>query len=343
MHWFTAPAPGDGSGGRRMRLEVQELPGGGRLLVGRPSDEHERLRGHLRLAVLIGLGSAIVLAIGAGLGLSHGLLRRVKGMTDTVRRIRAGEHRRRVRVGSRRDEFDELAQSFNDLLDENEDLVGQVRGIADDVAHDLRTPLTRLRSRVEATLAAPREGPEYVDALEGIRQDVDAVLETFQALLAITQLQNTSLGERMVTLDLGSIVRDAVELYEPAAEEAGSTLEVAVEGDVEARGEPQLLTQALTNLIDNAIKYAATDGPIQVFARGAGPHVELGVADRGPGIPPDQRERALRRFVRLDASRHLPGTGLGLSFVAAVARAHGAELALGDGEPGLVVTLRLPR
>jgi signal transduction histidine kinase len=238
------------------------------------------------------------------------------------------------------DEFDELAKHFNQLLEENERLIAQVREVTDDIAHDLRTPLARIRQDLEASLARPRSGAEDRQVLQRSLEAIDGLLETFHALLSIAQIESGAVNASMAPVDLSAIARDAVDLYAPAAEQAGLALELDAEPSVTVRGNRHLLSQALSNLIDNAIKFSPPPGAIEVGVRTTRTGPEFSVADHGPGVPEHERERVLQRFVRLDSARERPGTGLGLSLVAAVVKLHGASLSFADNAPGLVVTVR---
>jgi signal transduction histidine kinase len=295
----------------------------------------------LGAAGLVAFAGVVLLAIAGGLAIGRYLLGRVEGMNSTILRILAGARQERVPLGPRQDEFDALAGHFNRLLDENEQLVQRVRDVSDDIAHDLRTPLTRIRGHIESALAAPRDEEYVADALHRLLADTDAVLDTFNALLQIAQIESGTIREEMGPVALGPLVRDAVELYQPVAEEAGLRLDLDLGDGVEVLGNRHLLAQAITNLIDNAVKYGAGGDTVTVAAR-SGPPVELVVSDTGSGIPAEERERVVQRFVRLDASRAAPGTGLGLSFVAAVAELHGASLRLEDAGPGLRARLAFP-
>ena len=286
---------------------------------------------------------ARVLAIAGGLAMGRSLLKRVGGMNDTVLRILGGGGEERVPVGEPRDEFDDLAVHFNRLLEENEHLIARMREVTDDVAHDLRTPLSRMRRHIEASLAAPEDEARAREALHRLLDETNGVLDTFNALLSISQIQSGAARQQMDRLDLEAVVRDAVDLYQPVAEEAGLDIETELGEGLSVIAARHLLAQAVLNLIDNAIKYSEGGGNIAVTTRRAADGIELEVADRGPGIAPEDRERVLQRFVRLDASRQRPGTGLGLSFVSAVARLHGASLRLEDNAPGLRVILAFPR
>jgi len=323
---------------RRLRVESRSFDDGRRLLVGRDVSEQHVFEGNLRLALLGAFAFALLFAIGAGLAISDSLLRRVNAMNATIGEILAGHAKQRVAVRGTGDEFEVLAGRFNALLDENDRLLAQIRSVTDDIAHDLRTPLARMRTRIESALAACRD-PAAGDALHALFAETSAILDTFNALLRISQVESGALRDGMLEVAFDEIVRGAAELYAPVAEEAGLAFEVDVADGLRVRGDRHLLAQAVANLLDNAVKYGR--GRVRVAASAKEGDVELVVEDAGPGIPQTERARVLERFVRLEPSRGTPGTGLGLAFVAAVARLHGASLSLEDAAPGLRVVLRM--
>jgi len=344
---------------RQVRMVALTLDDGRHLAVGRDISEHARFQRTLQLAAAGALALVVLGGLGAGLGVSRRLLGRVDAMRDTIGTILAGRRDERVPIGagdaaaSERaasralDEFDQLAVQFNQLLDDNEQLLARMRQVTDDVAHDLRTPLARMRARIEANLAAGPQAEADTDTLHNTLEDIDRLLDTFNALLRIAQIESRSLQEHMEVVALDDQIEDAVDLYQPVAEDAGLALRSEMTRGLQLRGDRHLISQALTNLLDNAIKYSAGSGEVVVRsqrvtdAEGA-ERVELSVSDDGPGIPEADRERVLQRFVRLDASRSTAGTGLGLSFVAAVAALHDADLRLEDAGPGLRVVLAFP-
>ncbi len=327
---------------RSYRLESVRLAGGRSLLVGSDASAEAPLVRALQTTALGALVLSLVVAIGAGLAVGRRLLGRVEDMHETIASILAGQKEGRVTVGAGGDEFDDLAAQFNRLLDENDRLVEQVREVTNDIAHDLRTPLQRMKGRLEAALAAPSTAPDARNVLEGFAGDTERLLDTFNGLLQIARLESDELRRSMQPIDVEVVVREVAELYAPLAEEAGLALDVEIEPGLTATADRELLAQAIANLIDNAVKYGAGGDAIRVDARRSEDGVEIRVADRGPGIPEDARERVLARLVRLDASRGIPGTGLGLSLVDAVARLHGGSIRLEDNRPGLCAILRLP-
>lgn len=326
---------------RDVHLESVGLDDHHQLLVGLDDSRDEALLGILRASALGGIALASLLAVGAGLAVSHNLLGRVESMRAKIDEILGGAAHERIEVGSRGDEFDALATRFNHLLDENGRLVAQVREATSNIAHDLRTPLQRMHARLEAALARPRGSDEARATFEALAGDSQRLLETFNGLLQIASIEARELRRSFRPVPLTNLVQDVVELYGPLAEEAGIAIRVSVEPGLVVSAERQLLGQALANLVDNATKYAAGGGSIDVEARTAAGGVEICVADHGPGIPEADRTRVLDRLVRLDTSRGVSGTGLGLSFVAAVAHLHGGTIALGDNDPGLRVVLSL--
>ena len=312
------------------------------LLVGRDVEERQRIEQVLRVSLAWAVALTLGLGLLGGILFSRNVLARIETITRTARDIMAGDLRRRVpRTGSD-DEIDRLAASLNDMFDEIERLVTSMREVTDNIAHDLRSPLNRMRNRLEVTLMRDADVAEYRAALDETVAEVAALLDTFNALLAIARAEAGRPEGTALPFDLSAAVVDMVELYEPVAEEKSIVLSRDIAAGVTLTEHRQLISQAFGNLIDNAIKYTPANGTVSVVVRRVGLGCELIVADTGPGIPEADRERVLDRFVRLEASRNSPGSGLGLSLVRAVAWLHCAELALGDNLPGLRVTLRFP-
>ena len=323
------------------------LDNGFRVVVGRDIGERERLRLVFRKAFRYIVVMMVVIAGLTWWFLSRRVLKRIDQVSAASRRIVEGDVSGRLAVTGSGDEFDRLAVGLNDMLERIGGLMRGVREVGDNIAHDLKTPLTRLRNRTEAALAGPESVEAYRDALEATLDESNGLMRTFDALLTISRLEAGSRVRADDTVDLAALAREVVELYEPLAEEAGGTLALDVApADHVLVGNRELLARALANLVDNALKYGrAADRPpeVTVAVAGTGDTLALSVADHGPGVPVADRDRVLDRFVRLEASRSAPGSGLGLSLVAAIARRHGLALALEDAAPGLRVVLRAAR
>lgn len=312
-----------------------KLMGGFQLLVAR--DVHERYETERLFTTTLPWSVALMLLLGliGGAVMSRNLINRLDTINNTSREIMAGDLSRRVPRNRSGDEFDALAQNLNQMLDRIERLMKGMREVTDSVAHDLRTPLNRLRNRIEGTLKhLPPDGAEAAQ-IEAAVAETDRLIATFNALLLIAEAEAGVAGNAMSRLDLSAIARDIWELYAPVAEEKGVALEIAPGGVVEVDGNGNLLSQALANLVDNAIKYTPSGGSVTIAVSPTPQGAVLSVSDTGPGIPEEDRARVVERFVRLEASRNSPGTGLGLSLVAAVAQLHNARLELSDNAPGL--------
>jgi signal transduction histidine kinase len=341
----------------RALVRVTELPGGFRLLIGRDLEERRRLFGIVAKAAQWSLLIVIVLGLGGGIFVARRVLRRIDAMTGTTRRIMAGDLSGRLPVGRSGDELDRLAENLNAMLERIEALMMGLKEVSDNIAHDLKTPLTRLRNRAEEALAQSGSEAEYRAALERTIEESDGLIRTFNALLMIARAESGQARGNMDDFDASDVANGIHELYEPLAEENGTTLHVRT-ASAPLRGNRELISQALANLVENAIKYGkpvasaqplsagaaagAASKEILIEARRDGDQVLLSVTDHGPGIPESDRKHAVERFVRLEASRTQPGSGLGLSLASAVATLHGGELRLSDAHPGLTATLALP-
>lgn len=329
-----------------------QVSGGSLLIVGRDIEDQRHFARRMQRAFMIGFGVLSVAALAAGLAIGRLVARRIAAITDTSRSIMAGDLKRRIPLAGTGDELDDLALSLNAMLERIDLLMSSLREVSDNIAHDLKTPLNRLRNRAEEALRGERGVEGYREGLERTIEMADEVIKTFNALLLIARLEAGTLAENAEAFDIADLVRDVGELYDPVAEEAGLTLRIDAGSGPVVVANRQLVGQAIANMVDNAIKYSsrdtserpATSGPdivVSLAALPTGP--EISVADRGPGIPPSDRKRVLKRFVRLEASRTRPGTGLGLSLVAAVARLHAGSVRLEDNAPGLRIVLALPR
>jgi signal transduction histidine kinase len=329
-------------------MRVFVLQSGFRLLVGRDVVERERVRGVINQAARWSIALVIVLGLAGGFFVTRRVLKRIDAMTDTAQTIMTGDLGGRLPVGSSGDELDRLASNLNAMLARIETLMHGLKEVSDNIAHDLKTPLTRLRNRCEAALRNAKGEADYRAALEATIEESDELIRTFNALLMIARAESGQARDNMSVVDAAQIAEGVGELYEPVAEEKGVSLRIEAASSAPVRGNRELLSQALANLIDNAIKYArpsseAVSPEIVVATREEGDRVLLSVADRGPGIPEADRGRVVERFIRLEQSRSEPGSGLGLSLVAAVARLHGGELTFEDNHPGLRAVIALPR
>ncbi len=335
----------DGTEEHRARARAFLLVGSLRLLVGRDVRDLERTRSVIIGALGWGLAISVGLALAGGLMMTSSMVRRIEAINDTSREIVEGDLTRRIPASGSGDDFDKLVGNLNGMLDRITGLMETVRQVSDNIAHDLRTPLTRLRSRLE--IARAQQGQSDLEARAAVEQaieEADGLLATFQALLRIARIEAEQRRAGFAAVDLAPLLIDVAELYEPVAAERDQSLTLEVRELVPPiDGDRDLLFQAVANLVDNAIKYTPTGGHIVLGLKRTGEAVDLWVADTGPGIPADQRERVFDRFHRLESSRSTPGSGLGLSLVRAVARLHGASIRLTDNAPGLRIAMRLPR
>src|SRR5215831_14629881 len=318
---YARPAPEGRTLVSRLAVGVPvAVPGGLMLIVGRDIEDLHRFAGSMGQLGLWSIALLSILGIGAGLAVSRSVLRRIETITDASRTIMAGDLSKRIPLNGSGDELDRLSENLNGMLSRIEELIGALREVSDNIAHDLKTPLTRLRNRAEAALAHP-EGATYRDGLVKTIEEADELIKTFNSLLLIARLEAGAVAESMGPADPASIVADVAELYEPVAEEAGMALETSVAKGLSLIVNRELMSQAVANLVDNAIKYSADerrpragDGAarptIALSMVRVGNAIEISVADRGPGVAPEDRERALQRFVRLEKSRSRPGSGL---------------------------------
>jgi signal transduction histidine kinase len=324
------------------RARSFRLRGGYQLLVGRDMHELESIQRLVRRATASGLGMAALLALLGGAVTSWTSLRRIGAINTTVQEIMAGDLSRRIPTDDAGDDFSHLVDNLNRMLDRIESLLEGVRQVSDNIAHDLRTPLARLRNRLDELQKRDDSLAGSSEAVEAAIREADGLLATFSALLRIARIEAGARRSGFVPVDLGRLAADVVELYEPLAEERGCRLELRISRSPAVQGDPELLSQALANLIDNALKHGARGGEVVVTVADSGGALSLEVADSGPGIPEGEREHVFQRFHRLDSSRSSPGSGLGLSLVAAVAKLHHVDVRLEDNHPGLRAVLRWP-
>jgi len=361
---FTVEHPRDGP--RPVRARTFRLRGGYGLLVGRDINALATIEQRLQRSILVAAGVSILLGILSAVLLARAVMRRIGIINETSQSIvRSGDLTRRVPVSESGDEFDALASNLNHMLVRIEDLLVGIRRVSDSVAHDLRTPLTRLRNRLEIMVHDAEREPSSEDSDDGQREiqrsmlesalaDTDHLLDTFNALLRIARIETGNTRHNISNLNLRTLLDDVVELYEPTAEEARIVLTQIGESDVFVDGDRDLLFQAIANLVDNAIKFAPGDSEITISCGASLNATWLTVSDRGPGIDENLREDVFQRFFRADTSRNSAGNGLGLSLVKAVTRLHNAEISLestqnedqttaADHGPGLTVRMTFPR
>ena len=325
------------------------LPSRLKMLVGRDIAETARFRRLIRRTVVIAVAAIALFGIAAWFLVGRRALKRIDSVARTSRRIMAGDLSQRLQLAGTGDEFDRLSQNLNALLDRIEGLDHGLKEVSDNIAHDLRTPLSRLRNRAAAAVSRTRGGGDVLASLRAIEQEADELIATFEALLMISRVEAGGRAAALEEIDLAGIARDVHDIFEPVIEDEGGRLTLEAPDALVIRGNRELLAQALSNLIENASKYGrgpdSLDIRIRLERRANG--AALSVADAGPGIPVQERERVLQRFARLDESRTTEGTGLGLALVRAVARLHEGTLTLRDThvgaeQPGLTVTITVP-
>jgi len=328
-------------------VRVLALPGGNRLLVGRDLEERERLNEVLSQAIWLLIAAIVVFGGLGGFLVARRAIARMDALNATSQAIMAGDLSGRLPLSGSGDEIDRLAANFNVMLVRIGGLMQGMTEVSDNIAHDLKTPLTRLRNSAEEALRKSGGVEDYRAALERTIEESDGLIRIFDALLLIARSEAGAGAEAFSTVDVSALLMDVAEIYEPSAEEAGAALRTAIEPGLAATGSRELLGQAVANLLDNAMKYglppaAGAPAEIALEAAARGGLLVVSVSDRGAGIAPERRAKAVERFGRLDESRQKPGSGLGLSLAAAVARLHGGRLTLGENAPGLSATLELP-
>ncbi len=330
--------------GIRSLAKVQrfDLQGGFHLLVGRDVQVRARLSTLLTSALLWAVLVVIAMA-SIGAYIVRGLFRRtLANVSATALAIAGGDFSRRVRISGRGDEFDQLAETINDMLDRITRLMDGVRQVSNAIAHDLRTPITRARARLEDAVLHAGNEAELRAAIERATNDLDGIVGVFQGLLRIAEIEAGSRRAAFDTFDLAPVLAGVVELYEAVAEDRGLTLVLEAPPRLLMHGDRDLLQQAVANLLDNAVKFSPPGGSVRITARIVGSETEIAVIDHGPGIPPEDRTRATERFFRGESARSTPGAGMGLALVQAVAQLHGGRLELAEAGPGLHATLSVP-
>ena len=341
---FETPDPGPDAAGRPLaRATWQTLPDGSRLLVGKDIDDLDEFARHIITALALSVLFTFVLAGFSSVFVTRRTLGRIEAINATSRAImHSGLARRRIPAKSTGDEWDQLAENLNRMLDRIEELMAEVKEVSDNVAHDLRTPLARMRGRLEKAYVGRRDGAADQTLIGDTMADLDAVLRMFTSLTRISQIETSARMAAFRTVDLAHLAREVAELFDAAAEEKGCRLTVAADGPVPVIGDRDLLFDAVANVLDNAIKHGRDAGEVTLAVTGEDDGATLTVADDGPGIPATETQQVFRRFYRLEPSRRTPGNGLGLSLVAAVARLHSARITLADNAPGLRFNLVFP-
>ncbi len=322
-----------------LRAMLETFPGGDRLLVGRDISDLDRFTDRIKIAVILGVALIFVLAGVASILVTRRTVGRIESINATSRAIMLSGLDKRIPLRGTHDEWDRVAENLNLMLDRIETLMGEVKQVSDNVAHDLRTPLTRMRGRLEKAYHGPRIDADDQSLIGDTIADLDAVLRIFSSLTRIAQIEAQARKGAFRTVNLVEITSEVVELYDAAAEQDGTRLTIAGDREVLVSGDRDLIFDAIANLVDNAIKHGRAGGKVVVANETIDGQPVVSIADDGPGIPIDQCEHVFKRFYRLEQSRYTPGNGLGLSLVAAVARLHGARIELLDNAPGLKLRL----
>lgn len=338
--WYGLPVM---RAGMKSLANVQrfDLPGGFRLLIGRDVQVRAQLRALLTDALLWAVVVVLLMATIGALVVRNLFRRTLANVSATATAIAGGDFAQRVRLTGRGDEFDQVAEVINDMLDRIGRLMDGVRQVSNAIAHDLRTPITRARTRLEDAALHAATADDLRAAIERATQDLDGIVAVFQALLRIAEIEAGSRRSSFARLDLVPLLAEVADIYSAVAEDRGIVLKVETPAVVAAYGDKAMVQQAIANLVDNAVKFSPPGGAVRLSAS-VSSMVCLIVSDEGPGIAADERERATDRFYRGEQARSTPGSGLGLSLVLAVAHLHGGELSLEDNNPGLRAVLTLP-
>jgi len=339
--WYQLPVKRRGAGSVAL-LRSYDLPGGFRLLVGRDVTSRTQLRHLLRDGLLWAMAIMAALGLLGAMVIRSMFRRMIQDISNTTRAISRGDLSRRVNISGNGDEFDELADNINEMLDRIARLMDGVRQVSNSIAHDLRTPITRARARLEDAALHAQTHEDLRSAIERATGDLDAIIAVFQALLRIAEIEAGSRRSAFAEFDLVPLLVDIDELYHDVAEERGLQLMTHIAGPLPVWGDRELMQQAITNLLDNALKFSAPDTTISFTAKLEDAVISIAVGDRGPGISPQDQQRATERFFRAESARNTPGSGLGLPLVAAVAQIHNGTLRLFDNHPGLRAVITCP-
>ena len=341
---FRAPEPLPNTTSRPLlRAMLETFPSGDRLLVGRDISDLDSFTDQIKTAVISGIALIFVLAGVASILVTRRTVGRIEAINATSRAIMLSALDKRIPLRGTNDEWDSVAENLNLMLDRIETLMGEVKQVSDNVAHDLRTPLTRMRGRLEKAYHGQRIGENDQSLLGDTIADLDAVLRIFSSLTRIAQIETQARKGAFRTVNLFEIASEVIELYDAAAEQDGTHLTVIGDREVLVTGDRDLIFDAIANLVDNSIKHGRAGGQVVVANENIDGTPAISITDDGPGIPADEYEHVFKRFYRLEHSRYTPGNGLGLSLVAAVARIHGARIEMYDNAPGLKLTLRFSR
>ena len=338
--WADFEAP-EAAGHPPLRATYETLPDGSHLLVGRSLEDLDRFVGIIKTALACGATLTFAIAAFAAVSVTRRTVGRIEAINATTREIMQSGLGKRIPLRGTKDEWDQLAENLNAMLDRIEELVREVGQVSDNVAHDLRTPLTRLRGRLEKASQREFDPERYRAFVADTLRELDAVLGTFSSLLRISRIEALDASGAFRVIDLAQVAAEVAELFDASAEEKGGRVTFESSGRIPVLGDRDLLFDAISNLIDNAIKHGGA-GDVQVAVRNNDHGATLFVADRGPGIPLEERKHVLKRFYRIERSRSSPGNGLGLSLVAVVAQLHGAHIEMGDNGPGLKIELQFP-
>ncbi len=324
------------------RAKIFRLPGRYGLLVGRDINQLTKAKRRIIQALTWGLVMMVLLAFVGGLVLSRRTVRKIEKINQTTQSIMSGDLSRRVPISNRNDDFDQVAGNLNQMLDRIQALMEDIRRVSDNIAHDLRTPLARLRQHLEEARLQEKPHSKSAQNMEQSIKEADSLLTTFNALLRIARIEAGQLSASFKKIDFDVLMHDVVEFYEPLVEDKQQTLETTIDVDVVSWGDRDLLFQALANVIENSIKYTPNRGHILLSLIRLSSQLVITIADNGPGIPEAEREKVFRRFYRLDQSRSSSGNGLGLSMVSAVVSLHNGSIELQGNNPGLKTVIRLP-
>jgi signal transduction histidine kinase len=335
--------PNDEGVQHKAMARIFHLRGDFHLLVGRDVHDLEEIQALIRDALFWGLLITLFLALAGGAAMSRTMMHRIEMINATCHQIMDGNLAQRIPRTGGDDDFDRLVDTLNRMLDQIEELMQGVREVTNNIAHDLRTPLTRLRRRLDMLRENGASTDRHDELLEQATGEADGLLTTFKALLRISEVESGGRRGGFKEVDMTGLLHDLVELYEPLSEEQGQSFLAEVVDSRPIPGDRDLLFQAFANILDNAIKYTPASGSIRLLMHDQPDQLQIAICDSGPGIPPEAREKVFERFFRLESSRSSPGNGLGLSLVAAIVKLHHGRIELADNRPGLKLTINLPR